>query len=425
MDRGDTVVGDRLVGWVQSTLPRMNADVLNGRLDVSDLVQTVNEALRDLGSPVVCSTEECRRRLIVLGMLGSSVERHSQEAGSPPGVAIDQLAIRGWPFRKYFATLASRTGGPPRDSFLSFVVWNAPPVHVYLPETPHPFLTLPSAFPDDQPGPLTFSDDPGERLFILLLKRCAALEMAVNDHLWPVCEGLVDVTDHQALRHIEAATMFLKAVRAEMRRFMQRPEFTAPFFLDVLRQYACKWDPQESYDAPSGAHDWAFIARDILLGTEPDGYDAHVDLLYNVLDTRGQADVARARSLPTLPSLLAAAVRLSVDELFGLSPEDGGDIALRHPWLTTYFRLYQANAEVAATHWSMVYKYLSGPMRERDWDAIVVSNYAGTTHMVVEELRRYTAARTNHPLRCLKEVLRVPRVEADSDSYVDVAGGDG
>jgi hypothetical protein len=412
-----------LAGWIHANLPRLNAETLSGNRPASSLIDEYNAVLSNLDSPVRCSIDECRRRLTILGMLGSSAERHLQEAGSPPGQAISLLSAGGWPFRRYVATLASRAGGPPRDSLLSYAIWNAPSVFVYLPDARTPFLTLPSAFPDEDSGPFTFSDDPGERAFILLVKRCAALEEAANEHLWPVCDGSLGLASHQALRHVDSAIQFLKAVRAEMQLFLQRPEFTASFFLDVLRQYACPWDEEEPYVAPSGAHDYAFIVRDKLLGTAHESYDEQIDQLFNVLDGIGQSEVSRACSTIPLAELLRRELQLDGD-FSHLSESQAADLAFNHPWLATYFRLYQASGDLAATHWHMIYKYMVGPMRERDYDAPVVSNHAGTTHMVFDTLRTYLSTRTTHPLSVFKEVLKSPR-SLDASVKVDVAGSEG
>jgi hypothetical protein len=72
-------------------------------------------------------------------MIGSSAERHRQETGNPPGHALSLLRVGDWPFRKYVATLASRAGGPPRDSLLSYVVWNAS-CACLPPRRPYPVL---------------------------------------------------------------------------------------------------------------------------------------------------------------------------------------------------------------------------------------------------------------------------------------------
>ncbi len=79
----------------------------------------------------------------MLGMAGSSLERHSQEAGAPAGATLHELRAGATTFRRYVATLAARASGPPRDSFLSYVLWNMPAVAVYVPGEQRPGLVLP------------------------------------------------------------------------------------------------------------------------------------------------------------------------------------------------------------------------------------------------------------------------------------------
>jgi hypothetical protein len=404
-----------LAHWLHVNLIRLNAEALSGARTAESLIDEFNAVTQGLSSPVRCSADDCPRLLVMLGMIGSTAERHSQEAGNPPGRAVNRLSAGGWPFRRYVATLSSRTGGPPRDSLLSYVTWNAPTVNVYLPDAQRPFLTLPSVFPEDgQAGPFTFTDHPGERAFIFLMKRCAALEEAANDHLWPVVEGTLALGGHQAVRHVDAAAQFLKSVRAEMRLFMQRPEFTAPFFLDVLRQFACAWDTDEPWAAPSGGHDAAFIARDKMLATTHPSYDEHIDLQFNVLDGKGQNDVLRACKCPSLVSLLERELKLPDGDLSQIADGEAAELAFHHPWLAAYFRLFEASGDVAAAHWAIIYKYMVGPMRERNYDAVVVSNFAGTTHMLWDTLRDYTSTRTNHPMAGFKDVFKVARSQSVS-----------
>ncbi len=69
------------------------------------------------------------------------------------------------------------------------------------------------------------------------------------------------MASHQGLRHIDTATLFLRALRAEIRLFTPRPEFTARFFLDILRQYAGAGEVDETYNALRGADDHAFTVQ--------------------------------------------------------------------------------------------------------------------------------------------------------------------
>jgi ketosteroid isomerase-like protein len=93
-------------------------------------------------------------------------------------------------------------------------------------------------------------------------------------------------------------------------------------------------------------------------------------------------------------------------DLHDLEPAQADALLARHPWLLNYVRLYQANAALDATHWAMITKYMIKPMRQRDYDAIVVSNHAGTTHMWMDTLKGYMESRNDHPLLGLKNAAR-------------------
>jgi hypothetical protein len=391
-----------LLEWLRDELPAWNAELLAGRRPLAQFHAELAARLTGLGSPLDCSVAECRRRLVMLGMVGSSLERHSQESGAAPGAALSQLRAGATSFRRYVATLAARAGGPPRDSFLSYVLWNMPSVAVYVSGEQPPGLVLPGTFGDDPP--ITFSGSVAEHMFLTLLKRCAALEQVANEQLMPVCDGAIAADDPEALALVDQAALLLRSVRAEMRVFMKRPEFNAEFMLDELRQYACPWDDLDAYNAPSGGHDTAFIARDHLLGITIPGYDTHVLEQFDVLDTAGQRDVLRSRATVPLDERVRSAA--TIQDLHDIEPAEAEAALAVHPWLVPYARLYQANAALDATHWAMIVKYMVKPMRQRDFDAIVVSNHAGTTHMWMDTLKAYMEARNDHPLVGLKAAVR-------------------
>ncbi|MFN2562839.1 MAG: nuclear transport factor 2 family protein [Jatrophihabitans sp.] len=400
--RGDAEATGELLDWLRVELSTWNAELLAGRRTAAAFGAELQAKLEHLPSPLDCSLPECRRLLVMLGMVGSSLERHSQEAGAAPGAALRPLRAGATSFRRYVATLASRAGGPPRDSFLSYVLWNMPPVAVYVPGEPQAALMLPGAFGSDPP--ITFSGTVAEEMFLTLLKRCAALEEIANEDLLPICDGELAPDDPSALARVDRSSLLLRSVRAEMRIFMGRPEFTAEFMLDELRQYACPWDDLDAYNAPSGGHDTAFIVRDNLLGIAIPGYDTHVLEQFDVLDDAGQRDVLRSLTTVSIAARLAAAV--GRDGFRELESADAEALLATNPWLVHYVRLYQANAALDATHWAMIMKYMIKPMRQRDYDAIVVSNHAGTTHMWMDTLKAYMDARNDHPLLGLKDAVR-------------------
>ncbi len=395
-------VVDTLDAWLRAELPTWNNEMLAHRRDPDAFVAAVQPLLLGLESPRAFSVVECRRLLVMLGMVGSSLERHSQETGAEPGVALRTLRTGTLSFRRYVAALASRVGSPPRDSFMSYVLWNMPAAAVYLPGEREAALVVPGVF--GAAPPFTFTASAGEILFLTLLKRCAALEEIANQQLVPVCDGTLQPDEPIALANIERAGLLLRAVRAEMRTFMGRPEFTPELMLDDFRQYACEWDDIDAFAAPSGAHDPAYVARDLMLGTPIPGFEQHVDAMFDVVGPAGQHEILDAQRTVPLDQRIRSAANVS--DLRDLEPETAAALVARMPWLLPYVRLYQANAAVSATHWAMIMKYMVIPMRQRDYDAVVVSNHTGTTYMWMDTLRTYMEARSDHPLAGLKHLAR-------------------
>lgn len=393
---------DALDAWLRTELSTWNNEMLAGRREYAAFAAAVQPLLLDLESPRAFSVTECRRLLVMLGMVGSSLERHSQETGARPGVALRGLRAGSLSFRRYLAALASRVGSPPRDSFMSYVLWNMPAAAVYLPGEREAALEVPGVF--GASPPFMFTANAGELLFLTLLKRCAALEEIANRQLVPICDGTLAPDDPTAVANIERAGLLLRSVRAEMRTFMGRPEFTPELMLDDFRQYACEWDEIDAFAAPSGAHDPAYVARDLMLGTPIPGFEQHVDALFGVIGPAGRQEILEAQRTVPLDQRIRSTANVS--DLRTLEPEAAASLVADKPWLLAYARLYQANAAVSATHWAMIMKYMVMPMRQRDHDAVVVSNHTGTTYMWMDTLRTYMEARTDHPLAGLKHLAR-------------------
>ncbi|OJY54313.1 nuclear transport factor 2 family protein [Pseudonocardia sp. 73-21] len=125
---------------------------------------------------------------------------------------------------------------------------------------------------------------------------------------------------------------------------------------------------------------------------------------FDVLDAPGRRDVLRAREAVPLDERIRSAAQ--THNLCDLKPAEAEALMAARPWLLHCVRLYQANAALNATHWAMIVKYMVKPMRQRDYDAVVVSNHAGTTHMWMDTLKAYMEARNDHPLLGLKNAVR-------------------
>ncbi len=392
-----TYESELLWNWAQTRLPLLNRRVLAGAISLEAFLAEVNAMLGELTDPTVLSLDNCKRQMTILGMIGSSVERHTQEAGLPVGRGLRALTTSVGSFSRYVATLAARLGVPPRDSFLSYVIWNVPSVSVYLPGESQPTYTLAGVLPEGC-APLTFSNDSSEAHFLHLLKRCTALEAVVNQELWTVIQLDLPLDKPDALRSIGMATLLLHAVRAELLAFMP----CAPLALEALRPYACGWDTAETYSPPSGTHDPNGIIRDYLLGTLMDGHDRHVAPLFHVFDQETQREINSARTVLALPMRIAWQLGLNMpDDLATCSPDDLRRMIADSPWIEAYYRLYQANADLSVARAALIARYAFLPLREENALLAGDDEHRAPT----SGLQCFLRSRKQHPLRAFRAFL--------------------
>lgn len=233
--------------WAETTLPRLNQAAYEGDLPAEELAARINRGLLSYAPAAhQLSLREARQMLVILGFCGSSVERHAQQQAvrcgqtAAPGCALGWLRVREQElFPDYFRQVADLLGHPHRDTFVTFVEDNGPEVQVRHPLTGEMLHSLPGAFGDG--ATLTFSHQMAEREFILLLKEATALQGAANLFLAELQDAATPVDSPAAINAALQATTLMQAVRARMQEFMRVSHFTADFFLDVLRQYACPW----------------------------------------------------------------------------------------------------------------------------------------------------------------------------------------
>jgi hypothetical protein len=410
---------ERWNAWTLAELPRLNRAILAaGEAPDALGAQLTRAVLDELPAPESFGPAEARRVLVLLGLAGSSVARHHQEA-DPARKARPQESfarLRAGPDRAAFPDYVTRlaqatgTGHAPRDSYASLVRWNAPDTLV---ESGGRVLArLPGEFPD--PLIRTYTDDPGEHAFFELLKHSEALELAANDALEPVAAGALDPRHPDAVARALAATGLLTSLIALNRRFAARgPEqggLRTGHFMDVFRQFAVHWSVGDV--PPTGAQDPEFLRRDFLLGIDFPDYGRHVRRVFPGLLAGERAMLEEAMGRPPIPHTLLRLLEADPARLAALD-----DAALRaavrgEPALAAWSLLLSANATLGGVHLLLTEKYLFKPQRVRDrtgvGDRELVSNRRGTTGMEEPLLVRLARARREHPLRA---VGRLPERE--------------
>ena len=196
-----------------------------------------------------------------------------------------------------------------------------------------------------------------------------------------------------------------------------RPIFTAPHFMDVLRQFAIHWQGRDV--PPSGAQDPEFLKRDFYLGTRTVSYPEHVRRIFPALLADERHALEQAMDLPSIPSLIDVQLGASGAAASALTmkrPPELLALALEHPWLVPIYMVLRANARVSASHLMLTKRFLFNPMRERERagipDAGLVANRAGTTGLGEQQLEGLHQVRAEHALAAFdkvrqEELLRV------------------
>lgn len=411
--------------WTLTELPRLNREILSGAAPLDALITAFHRnVLDDLPDPESLSPLDACRLLVVLGLAGSSVARHYQEADlsrkARPQESFDRLRAgpHRLPFLAYFAAVAeaSGTGHGDRDTFASLVRWNAPATVVRMDgETAS---LIPGFFPDLCIR--TYTDDPGEVSFFGLLKQSEALELAVNEALEPIAEEAIDILAPEAAARALDATRLIRSLIHLNQSFAALPPerggLRNDYFMDVFRQFAVHWRPADL--PPTGAADPEFLRRDFLLGIDFPEYADHVRKVFPALLDGERTMLEHCMQRQPLGMRLLTALGLDPPGLAALGPDVLRREVHSHPELAVWYLLFAANGRFSAVHLQLTEKFLFKPQRARDSGGIgdrpLVSNRRGTTGMEPPLLVRLTRARSAHPLRTFG---RIP------DNELVAAGG--
>jgi hypothetical protein len=419
--------------WVVGTLPALNQAAYHGSLSYEALAAICNDALLPQAPPVeALNPEQAMQVLMLLGLCGSSIERHAQQQTlrralammappappTPPpvtpGRGLERLLVdRHQRFIDYFQRVADVIGHPYRDSFTTYIAYNGPAIAILHPDTGARIHRLPAGFPDGTL--LTYTKQDAEVEFIRLLKECAGLQGAANLFLEQLQQAGIPVAHRDAIRAALHATTLLCAIRAKMVEFMRRSSFQADFFLDILRQYACPWSQDRPLRAPSGANDPTALHRDVMLFAElvPSsehfpGYKAHVHQVCSVLMPPEVERITRASRTASLEEQIYMQLGLTKQAINALNERAVLSVLAQHPWLAAYALLYKAQKDVSHTHYGTVMHYLVQPKRARDAHAdpreavTIVANTHGTTGMdPLQIMKHLNEARAHHFLASL------------------------
>ncbi len=415
--------------WVFSEFYPMNVRALREELLSEEMVSIVNHhALMDLPAIDTLNTRKAWQILTLLGILATSVERHTQQAVRRqstsqeviPGQGIAKLFINGkQPFLEYFQALAARLNHPPRDSFITYIEMNGPCTEVMHPATNQPLYRLGNLFEDD--SFLTFTGNIQEKEFITLLKKSVSLQGAANLLMEEALNHPEGIQSQEAIQAFTTAATFMFGIRDLIADFIQRSPISADFFLDEFRQYAIRWYADRNVKASSAANDDSALLRDLILFTELvppregfSGFRSHVQETYHVMLPDAVARLELAMNRESLEVLISQAIQLDLKTLLTLNEGEITEMLQKHPWLAACLVLYRAQSEASKAHFSTIMKYMVWPKRKRDKasdpreQVTVVPNVRGSTGMEPMGIMTWLdRSRAQHPLAVVGHRLSV------------------
>jgi hypothetical protein len=432
----------RMKSWALEHLPRLNAKALTGDLSYRRMAIVLNEALLSRTPRVATlSDEEALQMLVILGIIGSSVERHAQQqfikqestgegadfshrgAMSTPGKGLAALYVNQTiPFLSYFQHVADIVGHPHRDSVMTLNDFNGPGVEVRHPITGQSIYTLPALFNDGRF--LTYSDNVSEVNFYGLIKQTLALQIVANQYIEYLQQPTTALDSREAIEAILTATYLIWAVKAKIIDFMNHKTFEIDFFLDIFRQYACQWYADRYLKPPSGANDAAALLRDVMLfdNLVPPidgfpGFRGHVQEVCTVLLPEHRKQLNTAMGLDSVEARIFNRLGISKADFAELAGPSLSAIVQDSPWLLAYLQLYNAQRDMSRVHYALVLKYILRPKQSRDAKddpreyITIVNNARGTTGMEpIGIMVRLDEARYHHPLHGLNRQAAVKQL---------------
>ena len=269
IDNTDRLVFQYLKIWSNSLLHTLNTDTMEGKISWQKFCNVVNkDVLSFLPDAEDIPEDFLDLYLLTAGLIGTSCERHSQQAQKVAGVetkdiiigrGVEALKIRNTPFLLHYNRAAERMDYPPQDNFINLVERNGPEITILHPNTGSPIFSTRGSI-----DPFYFHSYTGhssEVVFFKLLKESYALQSAANISLRKLVHGTLPLKHPDAIEEAEKATLYILAVAHRIAVFMKESNFDVDFFLDVFRQFAIQWQPHSPFRVPSGANDSSALEK--------------------------------------------------------------------------------------------------------------------------------------------------------------------
>jgi hypothetical protein len=351
--------------------------ILAGASSVDDLVlesRTIVAHLDDLGVDALATVPRplARSCLEILGFLALSIERHTQAAGSAPGVGLarvpsleDALALAG---------IAAEL--PPTLGHTGYWLDNG------------------------GAAPLTFTGDPQERFFRTMVVAVNDAHSRAVNLLRPVASGELSVASDDAEWRLTAAAEAEDGVHECYRRFRPigptaRETFSVPYFRDVMRTFLVMVPIQGiTLHGPNAANIAAQASLDYVVGIVEPFYRRHVEERMRYMSPEERARVIADMRTPSVLDRILDLLELSHADVLTLPIGDLTRRVLETPrareTLVAFSRLKHAAGSASGAHFGLIVHYLQRGTGSAGTKAPVPASHGtgGRTHGETQAVMR-------------------------------------
>ena len=350
---------EKLESMTRDLLPALNHIVDIERIrpeEMSQYIQPwVSKTIDLTGEVQDMHLWEARRLLQPLGFVISSVEKHFQEAGHPPGYGLNQMPG----FEDLLLKLGTVGQHPPRDSHHTAYLWNEPN------------------------NPLTYTLLSDERFFIRSVISIDAMNNEAIDLIRAVTERRLSLHDFGAAHALVQAAEICEKVRLTYQTFLQRGRHGE--YLNITPRYFTMIQRTYRPMVPIGGQNWhganaghvaSQVRLDFLIGTTNDIHQTYVErrLPHMLLQERKQLE--DDQRMPSVTTLLLDTLDLQEKDIGIMTDKDlhkhiRSKVA-RFPVLETSMHAYRSlvdkYGQASALHWTVIHHFITKFAKELDPD---------------------------------------------------------
>jgi Domain of unknown function (DUF1864) len=344
--------------------------------------------------PRKLNQNQARKVIQYLGFMISSLERHLQGSENIAGYGVRLVKATNLLLR-----LAKTAKHPPRDSLYTYCLWNTGKQMI------------------------TFSGSNEERLFIDVVIRSTNY----LDEAGKFARQISQELNQKDVKKIIRASEALDKVREQFLRFLQKDSsgnfvLTPDFFLNIMRQYNCKYDINGvEWGGPTAANCAPYMSLDFIIGTTDADYQKHVISRLRYMTEEDQIRLNEDIQQDSLLLSILRHLKLNKQELL---EKDAKEISVlienskasAKRFIEAYLEVAQKFHLLSSLHYGLIKNYFlktsnkESTTSDSEKDSVnnAIDNDKGTSGMSFQEVMRIRDMRKLNPLITkLDEVVKL------------------